>query len=99
MSTNPELLQELLERGVPWPLAVEAVASTALDNDARVQTQSLTRAEREKESPPSLSCVANASPPAKAAQRQQEPASGIRRRALVILASVPCERRSSRAGV
>jgi hypothetical protein len=31
-------LQELLEMGVPWPLAREAVASTALDRD---QTHSL----------------------------------------------------------
>jgi len=27
------LVQELLARGVPWLLAVEAVASTALDRD------------------------------------------------------------------
>lgn len=30
---NAELLHELLARGVPWPLAREAVASVALDRD------------------------------------------------------------------
>jgi len=30
---NTELLYEMLARGVPWPLAREAVASVALDRD------------------------------------------------------------------
>lgn len=50
MSEDPPrrvTLQELLERGVPWPLAQEAIASTALDRDSRVQTQSLYRNRKE----------------------------------------------------
>lgn len=49
MSADPEMLAQLLERGVPWPLAIEAVSSTALDRDARAQTQSLHRNKRTEE--------------------------------------------------
>jgi len=48
MSSNPELLSQLLQRGVPWPLAVEAVASTALDKDERARTQSLDAEEQQE---------------------------------------------------
>lgn len=44
-------LQQLLEAGVPWHLAQEAIASTALDRDERVQTHSEHRARRQM--PPS----------------------------------------------
>lgn len=50
MSANPEKLQELLERGVPWPLAVEAIASAALDHDERAQTFTLNDAPQEPNS-------------------------------------------------
>jgi hypothetical protein len=39
--TDSEMLHALLMRGVPWPVAVEAAASTALDRDARARTHSL----------------------------------------------------------
>jgi hypothetical protein len=41
MAVNSQLLFELMARGVPWPLALEAAASTALDHDARAQTIAL----------------------------------------------------------
>ena len=43
---NP-LLLELLDRGVPWHLAIEAIASTALDREPRVQTHSEYRNRKE----------------------------------------------------
>jgi hypothetical protein len=49
MSTNPEMLAQLLARGVPWPLAVEAAASTALDHDERAQTIALEQSEEPQE--------------------------------------------------
>jgi len=48
MSTNPELLLKLLEHGVPWPIAREAAASTAIDKDERAQTISLAEKEHDE---------------------------------------------------
>lgn len=39
MSADPEMLAQLLERGVPWPLAIEAVSSTALDRNRRTEEE------------------------------------------------------------
>lgn len=38
LSERERLLAELMADGTPWWLAVEAVASTALDRDDRAQT-------------------------------------------------------------
>jgi len=43
-----DLLVDLLARGVPWPIAREAIASTAIDRDAdRAQTITLDESWRE----------------------------------------------------